>query len=55
MNGDDPFLSPGEADAPVEFEASYYGQCTHCGDDIEPGDLIRSDGYGEWECAEHAD
>ena len=53
--GDDPFLSPGEANVPRAFEAAFAGQCSDCGDDIDTGDLIRSDGYGEWEHASHAD
>lgn len=28
------------------FEAAYYGRCTMCGDRVEPGDMIASDGDG---------
>lgn len=32
------------------FQASYEGECDHCGDDIYPGDAIRADGEGGWLC-----
>lgn len=57
-SSEDPFMTPEdvspESRAPREFEAQWRGQCSDCGDDIEPGDMIRADGYGEWECADHA-
>lgn len=31
------------------FVAAYFGSCSVCGEDIEPGDDIRSDGDGGWE------
>jgi len=34
------------------FIAGYHGACSACGFDIEPGDEIRADGQGGWECRE---
>lgn len=31
------------------FEAAYEGECSRCFEVIEPGDLIRADGEGEYE------
>lgn len=35
------------------FPAKFGGTCTSCGDRIEPGDMIRADGEGGWECDGH--
>ena len=32
------------------FTAGYYGSCTDCDSDIEPGDTIRADGEGGYLC-----
>jgi hypothetical protein len=32
------------------FEAGFSGECSRGGEEINPGDTIRADGYGEWEC-----
>ena len=40
------------------FHANHGGACSHyeCIDErFEEGDLIRADGEGGWECAEHKD
>jgi hypothetical protein len=34
------------------FTAQLEGNCSRCGDDIGPGDRIRADGWGSWECCE---
>jgi hypothetical protein len=34
------------------FEATFPGECSSGGCDIEPGDQIRADGSGGWECKE---
>lgn len=34
------------------FVAQLAGNCSRCGDDIEPGDTIRADGWGSWECCD---
>lgn len=37
------------------FPAKYPGSCSSCDDGtIEPGDMIRADGDGGWECNAHA-
>lgn len=33
------------------FSASYAGECDGCGDPVEVGDQIRSDGDGGWLCS----
>lgn len=40
-------------DVPDSFPASYGSPCDTCGDNLVPGDDIRSDGAGGWECASH--
>jgi hypothetical protein len=38
------------------FEATYGGACSHyecMTESFEEGDMIRADGEGGWECAEH--
>lgn len=37
------------------FEASYASTCSYCDNDIERGEMIRADGDGGWEHAEHQD
>lgn len=32
------------------FEAGFSGECSRGGEEIEPGQDIRADGYGGWEC-----
>jgi hypothetical protein len=34
------------------FVAQLEGNCSRCGDLIEPGDTIRADGWGSWECCD---
>lgn len=34
------------------FYAAYRGLCSRCGSPIEPGEKIRADGDGGWECRE---
>lgn len=34
------------------FQAMLPGVCTRCGCEFEPGDYIRADGFGTWECCE---
>lgn len=46
------FLSGAPDDGPRPgpwFEAAYGGECSQCFAEIEPGDLIRADGEGEYE------
>lgn len=46
---------PGSGDdLPLAFEARYAGECSLDGCFFAPGDEIRADGLGGWECAEHA-
>lgn len=40
---------PGSRDPGPWFPAGYGGDCSGCGQDIEPGDEIRADGSGGWE------
>jgi hypothetical protein len=37
------------------FVAQLAGNCSRCGHDIEPGDTIRADGWGSWECCDSDD
>lgn len=46
-NAADPARGPGPW-----FTAGLEGNCSRCGDDIEPGDTIRADGWGSWECCD---
>lgn len=46
-NAADPTRGPGPW-----FVAQLEGDCSRCGDDIEPGDTIRADGWGSWECCD---
>jgi hypothetical protein len=32
------------------FLAGYFGACADCGEDIEPGDVIRADGESGYLC-----
>jgi hypothetical protein len=43
------------SNSPPAFPASYESECDTCCDAIYPGDEIRSDGMGGWECADHAE
>ena len=48
------FADPGEKLPPV-ITASYDSECDACDGAIFAGDEIRSDGFGGWECASHAE
>lgn len=34
------------------IDAKFHGTCSGCGDHISPGERIRADGEGGWECAD---
>jgi hypothetical protein len=34
------------------IDAKFHGTCSGCGDHITPGEQIRADGEGGWECAD---
>lgn len=47
--GDRPALAGPDEPAPPWISAAFGGQCSGCGDRIDQGDEIRSDGSGGWE------
>lgn len=49
-NAADPTRGPGPW-----FVARSPGACSRCGVAIDPGDTIRADGWGSWECCEDDD
>lgn len=55
---DDPFMTdetePAEDELPPVIEAQFHGRCPTCDAWIAPGDRLRADGFGGWECADHA-
>jgi hypothetical protein len=56
QSGEDPFADVGSLPRRgLAFAAQYAGECSECGTFFATGDMVRADGQGSYECAEHED